>query len=222
MKVYILLSACFMLAYSASAQQAMSSSGADKPSLPDPILHRVSDLTPWTVVFRSGQQNSGPQTGASKPKTTFIIKSKNIYHIIENQSNGSILDKWYVAGMLIKFPPNTEKWSMSNSDINFSQTDFPELSWLSKENYTGVQKVNGKDAYAFKTQYVIIDENGHPETFFRTATVDVETQWPIYFTDGPSAVTYQYGKPSSAPLSIPSKVSAVIAQQVGFDSPPRK
>jgi len=222
MKSYILLSIFFGTAYLASGQQALSNVGTEKPPLPNPITRRVTELTPWTIVFRSARQYASPQAASSRPKTTSIIKSKRIYHIVESSSNSPSVDKWSIGGMLVTFFPNSDKWSISTSDLNFSQTDFPELSWLSKDIYEGVQKVNGSDAYIFKTQYTLTDENGKPETFLKTAAVDVATQWPVYSTDGVNVQTYQYGTPVSTPLSVPSKVTAVIAKQIEFSSPGRR
>lgn len=220
MKPYLFHSLFLAAICAASAQQAAPSK-TEYPPLPEPILHRVTDLTPWKIVFRSLQQNPPPQSGASQAKTTSIVKSGNVYHIVESQPNGATLDKWSIDGMLVKFPPNTDRWSISNTDLNFSKTDFPELPWISKENYTGVQKVNGKDAYLFKAQYTIIDENGQPEIVTQTAAIDVATQWPLYSTDGASAVLYQYGSPGTTPLTIPPKVSAAIAKQREFARPSR-
>lgn len=219
MKSPIILSIFLIAACSAYAQQILPGSQNEKPPLPEPILHRVTDLTPWKLVFRTIPQDSNTHTEPTQSKATSIIKSKNIYHIIESQPNGPTFDKWCIDGMLVKFPPNTDKWSISSTDINFSQSDFPELPWLSKENYTGVQKINGNDAYIFKTQYTVTDENGQPEIINQTAAVDVATQWPIYSTNGQSAVLYQYGNPVSTPLSIPAKVSAAIARQREFSQP---
>jgi hypothetical protein len=222
MKMKPLLLSCLGLSVigALSAQQPASSSDGEKPPLPKPILRRVTDLTPWTLTLRSTDQGSPSRTSAGK--TTFIIKSKNVYHIVESQSNGAKLDKWCVDGMLVKLIPNTDKWSISTSGAGFSLSDFPELSWLSADIYAGVQKIAGKDAYVFKTQYIIVDENGQPETFFKTAAVDVATQWPIYSTNGPSTVLYQFGNPVSTPLSIPDKVGTAIARQKEFAHPSRK
>jgi hypothetical protein len=219
MKPQTVLPLFLIIAWSASAQQMSPSAENEKPPLPDPILRRVTDLTPWKLVFRTVPQTANVPSSSSQSRTTSIIKSKSIYHIVENQPNGPSFDKWCIDGMLVKFPPNTDKWSISTTDINFSQSDFPELPWLSKENYTGVQKINGNDAYIFKTQYTVTDENGQPEIINQTAAVDVVTRWPIYSTNGQAAVIYQYGNPLSTPLSIPAKVSAVIARQKEFAQP---
>lgn len=217
MKLYSFL--FLVTACSAFAQQADISSKTDKPPLPDPILHRVTDLTPWVFASRSSNETQGD---SAKPRTTSIIKSKNVYRIVVSQPDGSALERWSINGMVIKLFPNTDQWSIATSGVGYSQSDFPELGWLTREAYTGVKKIGGADAYCFQSQYSVVDDTGQSQILVQTAAVDVATQWPISFTEGTLTTSYRYGSPVSTPLSIPENIKAILVKQEQFAHPKRK
>jgi hypothetical protein len=103
---------------------------------------------------------------------------------------------------------------------DFSKSDFPEMAWISKENYTGVQKVGDKDAFVFKMEFVVPGEP--PETIVRTAAIDVATQLPIYATEQNRMQVYRFDATPAAPLSVPQKVNDALEAQRKFESPTGK
>jgi|GEM_PF-2283888 len=230
----VLFSTLLIATVSISAGQTPDSMGpkGDKPPLPNPILQRAPVLSQWTISSsvpasspnssRQSAQNGRSQNSdknSDKPSFTqiSITKSGSTYFEVEVDASGRKWEKWNVNGRQVTFEPGTGKSMVVYSGggsffyTDFSTTDFPNLSWISPENYIAFRQVGKVKCYIFRKEIAPTEDDG--KIVILTAAVDSETQLPIVMdTDGQRSI-YQFGPPPAAPLVIPEKVLSLLEQQ---------
>jgi hypothetical protein len=148
--------------------------GAEVPTLPpltEPILSRLSDYAAWTETFKSKAKAPAPAAGpiqgaAPSPqelrtiKEIRTIKGPQNRRTIKQWSDGLTTESWVVGGSVLQEEPGqpdiyifTEATRAASSITlgdDYSKTDFPELSWLSVQNYSGVRSYQGRSCYVFE------------------------------------------------------------------------
>ncbi|MFV0338297.1 MAG: hypothetical protein ACK5LK_08665, partial [Chthoniobacterales bacterium] len=142
---------------------------------------------------------------------TIITKTKPLYHEQTIFSSGSKSDIWYTgdvfltvndgADPLINFKNEKNKGRITD----YSKTDFPAFSWISKKNFIGIQKVLGRDCLVFRAK---IKKEADDPLIDTIACVDLQSRLPVAM-QGDITQYYQFGPAPTAMLTLPPNVQKV-------------
>lgn len=198
----------------------------EKSSLPpptSPVLPRAGDIAAWTIQFSYDKRTKDAATQAAPAqdqiKSLSIRKTKKIYSIIAEWQSGKISEKWNIDGLQLQTAPDSsvvallpkpESPDFDQPDYaDFSRTDFPELAWLSMENFRGTETYKGKPCYFF------VREEGGKKI---TAKLS-DRQLPLEIVSDEAVVVYTMVPPPAAPLTPPENfLQALMAYQRGREA----
>ncbi|MFA7345906.1 MAG: hypothetical protein WC003_16525 [Terrimicrobiaceae bacterium] len=181
-----------------------------------PVLRRAPAFASWTITFKYRDEEARQSAAVSSPvpqpdrvRSITVTKTDKTYQEQTTLTSGKKYEKWLLgdtqlqtaidsASIFPVLPPSEGAPSPDYSD--YRQSDFPELSWVSLENYRGVQNHDGKKAYLFES-----DPGAR-----QTALLAPETQLPLASTNAEATCAYVFNPPPLAPLTPPEKFLAVL------------
>ncbi|CAN5688848.1 hypothetical protein BH09VER1_BH09VER1_03870 [soil metagenome] len=200
----------------------LSGAFGQEPALPppkDPILHRVAPVGSWTTSFQyEPDTGKGEKTAPALPPDPNQIKSVTVIKVHRTYCEQTLFlsglkeEKWTFDGAQLRKVPGTDiivPITASTAEIpqanysDYGQRDFPELGWISRSNYQGVQVYQGKPAYFFEEK----DSNGRQLTAFLS-----EAQLPLFFSDQAIKRTYSYNPTPAETLKPPAEFLEVLAR----------
>ena len=224
---------------------------SEPPQLSDlpsgPLLKRAPEFASWTLTIepadantQAASANDGKSATGSEPASKSVIaKTQNIYAMDTLVSNGRVWKKWSKNNVTATISPDTEIIVLGNNtggalfpSEDFSKSDFPEVQWVSSENFVRIVSVKGKRAMLFSKTVVVpqplfassnVPRNlpGAPSreeiantsvtplppvTEILTACIDLESSLPISMRKGNAVYTYEFNPPPQAMLSLPGEV----------------
>lgn len=178
------------------------------PEPRQPLLPRAPALASWTVAFKySGEEkpsesNTPPPPPGEVPRNIVITKVNTVYREQIELATGAKVERWDFAGT--QFSSNSEgsvflniaptEESPESEYYDRRRSDFPELSWISKATYRGVENFKGKPTFHFETE-----KNGSK----LSAYLSLDSQMPLWFFDGMASRTYTFNPPPTGPLVPP-------------------
>lgn len=181
-----------------------------------PALRRAPALASWTVTFRYKDEDSKAQAPAGKPalndrvRTITVTKSGKTYWEQGVMISGKKYEKWVLDGAQLKTMPGGNEMAMIPKPdeehpqpdySDYSRCDFPELDWVSLENYREATTYEDKPAYFFEA-----GESGD-----RGGRVLLsEAQLPFSFSNRESVRTYVFNPAPAAPLVLPEKIAKIL------------
>ncbi len=183
-----------------------------------PLLQRAPHLASWTIATsfaettkKPGQNEDQPfKPDPGFPKNVVVTKSNKTYHEQTTFFSGLAEDKWIFDGAQLRsVPPTNVVVYVPEPDpdhprpdySDYTKSDFPELSWISIENYKGIQNYQGKPCYAFEST----DSAGYKLTALLS-----DAQLPVYTTHGIIGRIYIFNAPPTSPLSPPQNFQAAL------------
>lgn len=189
----------------------LSAASGQSPTPPEPrqpLLPRAPALASWSVAFKySGEEkpsesNTPPPPPGEVPRSIVITKVNTVYREQIELATGAKVERWDFGGT--QFSSNSQGSVFLNiapadgsSDSEYydrRQSDFPELSWISKATYRGVENFKGRQAFHFETE-----RNGSK----LSAYLSMDSQIPLWFFDGMASRTYTFNPPPTGPLVPP-------------------
>jgi hypothetical protein len=188
-----------------------------RPAPKTPILRRAPDFASWTVQLSYPDEKEKAAAPATPPdgrsdriRSVTVSKTGKTYRELTTWTSGRREEKWTFGGVQLTTvnngrsivlieAPTSEEPSPEYSD--FTRSDFPELQWVSVENYTGVQNHQGKPAYRFESAR---------ERETMTAFLSTETQLPFSFSMRDAERSYVFNPPPTAPLAPPERFLRVL------------
>jgi len=185
---------------------------AQSPTAPPepraPLLPRMPALASWNVTFQYAGEEKPARPDAprrylgSVPRSMVVTKTKDVCREQIQLATGKQVERWDFAGtqfhsdeegtVFLIVPPSEESPDPEYYDRR--KSDFPELSWINKDNYLGVEDFQGTPAFHFE-----MERDGR--TF--SAFLSVENQRPLSFSDGSATRLYHFNPPPSGQLVPP-------------------
>jgi hypothetical protein len=204
------------------------------PPLPPGPLPANPDYAKWEVDISDPARKSQPGAdGRPKQPQNYgatITKTGNIRYEVIVEADGDQLVKW-CDGRLQWFKrplwPKAVLWTAPNVAnpyyVSYERSTFPELSWVSPKNYSGVKEVMGRKCLVFneRIQAFSSDELGElrlatkrngkpfdPDDYkvSATACIDFETRLPIQFDKGTEIHVYRFFPTPTSMLQLPPEI----------------
>lgn len=216
------------------------------PKFPIPL--RAPANASWTIKVEGGKKASEQEGGGSEspstPSQIVVTKTSPIYMETASISGGGTIQKWVflTPAKTYRFARqgSSGKWDRLRDEFyndipRYEQSDFEDFEWISKENYKGVESVEGRPAYAFELvsrspitrrdqiyydpgKSIDADPSSAPQQTFRSnAWLDAKTLLPIKVDDGRQTRTFTFGETPASKLSPPADVLAALKEWVGED-----
>ena len=242
---------CLVFVLTASLLSAQEMTEA-RPT--EPVLKRVPARAQWSVLYlydrKQAEELMAGQGGASiqsekvdaaaarRPVSLNVSKDGNVYNEVVHWSDGKKSEKWISGELQVYEVPQTGQVARSilptvGYSENFSdyrRSDFEELEWIDKTNFSGVKEVSGRKVFAFgvesakrrltpreKEELQDADQRLSEDEIVKrnerlssgekayVAYLDMTTQRPLYFDDGRVVRVYQFIDQPSGRLQVPPR-----------------
>lgn len=174
--------------------------GVDASKAPTmPLVAPVSVPSTWTVNCVLPKVVDAQ--GSALLVSAQFIYTKDIRCEISTWSDARVLEEWLAKGFLLRrqngvvslYDPRAEAFSTT-----LTTNSFPEFDWISVANFTGVEKVAGRECNVFR-------EGG------KSAAIDAETKLPVQLIFNGQTRTYTFGE-LEKPLMLPPALVEKIAE----------
>ena len=176
-----------------------------------PMVHRMSAFASWTVTHEYKDSSGKSQTPPSAIQSLTVTKTDKTYWLQTLLASGKKTETWVFDGTQLQSTPDgvsiylvpaPTKESPQPLYVDYSKNEFEELEWLSPSNYKGIDTYQGKPIYRFE----MAKSGAH-----LTALLSVDSQLPLYFSDGQETYVYSYNPPPVALLTPPRRFLDVLA-----------
>ena len=205
---------------------------ATKPTTPAPIppgpllQTRAPDFAQWvmTVTEKKPSSTSGgsPDSGSEKKVVVTVITTTKTGALKMRRlvdSSGASWETWCTGNFQITPRPESgaiiargklQDDEVSPFDVDYSQSDFPEIGIVSSKNYVGMETAYGAKCLVFKAMVAPFRDAPPAET---KAYVDLKTRLPVAVVIGgstPTEKTYQFLAPPTETLTLPPEIQKLI------------
>jgi len=201
------------------------------PLPPGPILNQAPAFAEWQITYFYGNPARGnsppPSTGSGKPppdpnlpKLFTMTRTKPLWRAVFVNMGGQRSELLWDGEFRFTIGPKDTDVTytapgigISGLDHYSSQGDFPDVGWVSVDNYLGVQK--GTTFWVF--------QQGPDGPM---AWIDFNTHFPVRWQSPTGEVrTYQFHDPPTELLVVPPYVAGISRdlhhmKQVEYSSPP--
>jgi hypothetical protein len=193
----------------------VSAASGQSPTPPEPrqpLLPRAPARASWSVAFKyAGEEKPAdpaiqPRPLGEVPRSIVITKVNDVYREQIDLATGKKMERWDFDGTLFTsntagtvfliIPPTEDTPSPDYYDRR--RSDFPELNWISKATYRGIGSFQGKQAFHFETE---------KDGTTLSAYLSLDSQMPLWFSDGTTTRTYTFNPPPAGPLEPPPAFS---------------
>jgi hypothetical protein len=237
----ILFSGVFAL--SCGALRAQSGAADSKPELPSgPLVNKVGKMDSWEIIYSYADEKKAddPATKdgekpvpdpvddmlfAAKIKKATITVTFPFWHIEVMKDKGGTVDQWFDGNKQFLVSPkrgsyarqqvfNSKEDTVDGVLVTFGNYEFPDMGWISPQNFVGVQDIGKQKCYAFTSA-----DN--------QAWISVETRNPVAWRRGVETRLFHQLAPPSQMLAMPQgilKVKEAInkdTQRIGKPNRPR-
>lgn len=243
---YLIFTICLFRMLIASFAQSPT-----PPPLPSGALLANPEFAQWQVTIAdqtkqapapssgesSGQAASAKAVSAKAATQTIIrvTKTKNIrYQEIVDPSTGKVTI-WCEDNLQVMMTPGEPMPTLYSAPdptnpyyVSYTKSPFPECAWVSAKNYTGIQKINGRDCIVFgdkigdeqsdvqerENEAKLLGKKAYTGKYESpvAAYIDLETRLPVISRKGSEIRTYQFYPAPRTMLPLPSDIAAVIKQ----------
>jgi hypothetical protein len=201
----------------------LSAQDEPPPKPTPPFVVDAPAISGWTVTmnYKRGLPEPGDkgspayaqwqQWQKSSPAITELLVSKSgdRTRIIVKYAQGVQAERYRVGSFEYLHKPGYVAGDVSVNSHFQATGDFPELSWLSLDNYKDIESSDGKKYFVFR--------EGTDAAPGREAWIDITTKLPGKFNDAMYERIYDF--PESPPIGI--EPSELIAKRVALSMPPR-
>lgn len=195
-----------------------------------PLLSPAPDTSQWIITSATVPGASLPpgQTPPS-PTSATINKSNKVYEVESLTPQGDKLVRWndkhfqatYEPGMT---QPLFDFYGSTATFINFSKSDYPDLSWINARNYVGAAQLGTAKVLVFKTKVRLpltglgasplpFLTQAHSTDPVAIAAVDLVTRRPLLLQVESELLTYQLTT-ATPNLTLPKAVQDAFTGQI--------
>lgn len=191
--------------------------GAELPPLPPgPWLDNGGDFSAWQITYSYPSDNIKPPAGGAAPtptpppngflalpiRTVTITRVKETYHVEMIQVDREKFDKWFDGtASYYRRPGSDQPYILQpNNRIAFpdlGSSGFPDMQWIAKDNYMGMQSVGGSSCLVFSKGDM-------------TVWIGVQSRFPVQWRRGGETRTFKQ-LPAPTELVLPPDVGALAA-----------
>jgi len=166
-----------------------------------PLLAKAPEAASWRIAT-AGLLSKGFKAPGDI-KWAVVIKNGRNFHSDIVLENGMELEEWWVGGVQVLRKKGESVLVVSRQKgepfyMSYEESDFPDVSWLAADCYSGTQRINGRLCLVFKK-----DESA--------AWIDAETRLPVQFLENGVIKSYTFLPRPDASIVIPPEVSKEIA-----------
>jgi len=191
-----------------AALAATSILAAGQNAMIAPEIPRMPESASWILIYEV-RKSVGVETGlADKPtaesegelskRRVVVTKSDGMRREQSFWENGKVTETWYAKGLVMQQIPTwpddqliVQRAGGGGSAPDVSQSDFPELAWVTATNYKGLGHFKGREFHHFQT--------AESEVW-----LDPESLRPVAAREGLGPIwTYEYPAVASGPLQMP-------------------
>ncbi|XHR31104.1 MAG: hypothetical protein ACFUZC_11215 [Chthoniobacteraceae bacterium] len=181
---------------------------AEAQQAPEPAAPYVKNAPPvsvWKVIFSKRKAVSAEAAaqypGSMDLKEMDVTKAKTTRHEVMIYNAGKIFERWFVADRVIYtnegnptiFVFDTRDENSKLMFPNYMASDFPELLWISRACYAGLQKVSTEVCYYYSEP-----------AGTRQAWIAQATGLPVAYTDGVTIQSYTFMETDNHQLELPA------------------
>lgn len=162
-----------------------------------------------------------PTPAGKKPTVIEVYKTGRTARVITTLPWGQSTEIWNYGGLAAAYTEKSQPPVLVS--MSSKMVDFPECSWISVKNFSGIQKVLGRDCYVFRGRESRLTEGelndakaiaakqglSFDEEFFNydvIACLDVTNKLPVVVRKDTDNFVYKFLTPPSAPLELPAEV----------------
>ena len=208
----------------------------------------MPESSQWVVTFDYADEKANPKPrSANAPariKKSVNVRSGPLTYKETTDEAGGKIEKWFLRdeqytrkGGSPQFYIAGTKDIFNASFEPFSPTDFQGFSWISKKNFVGDQKIQGRDCLVYRDQtetHAVLDSNisatarapqGQNPTNMTlpseatgsgvtvVACIDKETRLPVTLQIGEETRTFTFLDPPTAPVTLPPDLKQQLEEQ---------
>jgi hypothetical protein len=155
----------------------------------------------------------------SRTKEITVEKTGNIRKDTVIFTTGEKTARWYTSKWFIKQEAGTGNINLE--PLGDDQPDFPELAWISKNNFKEIRKINGMACAVFegKVENLQIDDlrlfnqiggTGTQERSTAIAIINIQNKLPVSLECADIRRIYHFGPPPSSKLALPKELREKI------------
>ncbi len=213
------------------------------PPLPPGPLLAETDFAHWIVTTTPGNNTASgngapaPANAPAEPPTIIeITRTGDTLHMVTTDARGKS-DRWCVGKIQFIQEPGWDVPIWLDHDnahgsaryISFGKALFPELSWISASNYTGIKLMGGRKCLVFTGKVMTLPPAGIDQLkqaavaagkpfdvkayeADAVAYIDAETRFPVSYVKPYETSTYQILPAPTAKLTLPDKLQKMNAQ----------
>ena len=192
-----------------------------EPLVDGNLLNRAPRLSSWTITSKIvAPALAGAQPGpVSKPSQSIVTKSDDLYMVESLDHDGKKIVRWKRNQLQATYLPGAVNPEIAYSPgalyyLDFSQSDFPELYWISAQDYLGTTKMGAGKVLVFKANVDVgaakmpMLSIPHPSPSTVVALVDPETRKPIMLQVDDEVIVYQFAPSPPPALALPKELQA--------------
>jgi hypothetical protein len=227
MKNILFLCALFSAAALFHGQAQTAPQATPPPLAPGPLISRAPDFSQWMMSMKSGAldptQLASPQN-IKFDQRTLVTKTGPIRREISATADGQKTEMWlwdkYQATTATGHDDPTIVMQGANARAGFfadySKSDFTGFDWISKNNYIGVQAMEGIPCIVFHEGPAELPSgapaNGAPAIpeSGSTAYISLQGRLPVLLQTDSAVVLYQWQQAPTTQLTLPANVKAAV------------
>ncbi|HEX4086238.1 MAG TPA: hypothetical protein VHY22_15080 [Chthoniobacteraceae bacterium] len=194
-----------------SADQKAPAVYEQSPLPSGPLVARAPDFSKWEIDYynsaipaSSGNQ-AGGQPGSDAPKSVTVTRTKPLWHAVLLRGDGSKSEEWYDGVCKYEVGPDSKVTPISNFNpgyhnayLDYSNSDFPDMEFVSRNTYLGLQK--GTSDWVFQSG-----------TDGPKAWIDSTTRLPVRWQQGSEVRVIKFLQPPAQPLVLPKNIAPLSA-----------
>jgi hypothetical protein len=225
------------------AQTPSDQGSATKTPPPGPlIISKMPDFSQWTIDIAYTDRPKPGETSAAlaaytkaaqtdpvlakamanpqfvlalrnlRPVHIRITKTGKIRHEERDMEEGGKGELWWIGDYIVERSGNSPTPTARNV-AGWITFDFPELDWITKETFIGIQANKDRKCLAFKTD--VYSESDHMLLGTKYAFVDFATRCPVSYQYLAETRNYTFLPPPTSALDAPQEfVAAAQAADV--------
>jgi len=172
-----------------------------------PFVVRAPGNACWSVTYQAKRAATSQAAVAFALKQITVVKANGTRRTVSTWSNGTTTEQWIVPGfVLMEYPGQKEIQMLPDNDSgaekllkSYSETDFPELNWLTSKNYIRMEPYAGNYCWVFM-------EAGTS----KKAWIDSTTKLPAAVDDGTTLMVYAFLAPPAKPPQMPDRFAKIL------------
>lgn len=200
----------------------------EKPVPSPPFVASVADPAQWVVTlsYPEDRDKTAPppdsKIAAGQIRTILNEKAGNTIHRATTTENGNTTEEWQVGTNHYQKGWDSTTWGENLKDFAPLAAVFPDLDWLSADNYVGTMNYGGHNCFVFapgappKLDLSSPDGATQLDTLAQVAFIDAQSRLPVEVRVGTTYQDYKFGDSPSDQLTLPDDLLAMLKKEASI------